>query len=437
LAELPGNDGSWQKMAGKNRVASQPAGGVVKNLSREDALLVYCARLNLSEENLQAIKDLLAGRLDWELLMQKAVWHRIPLLVSHHLRSPALSMLIPEAIRDRLDSLYYQGLARNMVLQNELARFLSACNDQNIPVIVLKGAALLESIYRDISLRSMNDLDILVRPEHLDLAETIALRLGYTYFTSHDTPEQTRKSGRHLDNLVLREKGIFLEIHQHIVNTDDPYHFDLSGFWTRAEPAMILGVRALTFAPVDLLIHLSIKFLLDRRYRSNNALGQLCDISEVICHYGNSLNWDLIERTSQEEGLLRGLYFVFYTCQRLLQTPVPDSILAKFRPQEFNPAAAKLFIRRRVLDTRPWLAHGLLDSRQAFSRRRMLQAIIRRCFGITRQIVRKNGNDARKLSGLRRIADILPRLARVLFRPAELKRDLQLDHWLHDLYTTN
>jgi hypothetical protein len=424
-------------MAGKKSVASQPVEGIVTNLSREDALLIFCARLNLSEENLQAIKYLLAGRLDWNLLMQKAVWHRIPLLVSHHLRSPALSMFVPEVIWERLDSLYYQGLARNMVLQSELARFISACNNHNIPVIVLKGAALLESIYRDISLRSMNDLDILVRPEHLDLAETIALRLGYTYVASHDTREQTRKSGRHLDNLILREKGVWLEIHQHIVNTDDPYRFDLSGFWTRAEPVTIAGARTLTLAPADLLIHLSIKFLLDRRYHSNNALGQLCDISEVIIHYNSSLKWELVERTSQEIDLPKGLYFVLDTCHRLLQTPVPDSILAKFRPQEFNPAAAELFIRRRVLDTRPWLAHGLLDSRQTFSRRRMLQAIIGRCFGFAKQIVRKNGNDARELSGFRRIGDILPRLARVVFKPAELKRDLQLDHWLHDLYTTN
>jgi hypothetical protein len=330
---------------------------------------------------------------------------------------------------EKLKTLHYRSLARNMILQNELSHLLSTFHSHEIPVIVLKGAALLENVYRDISLRPMNDLDILVRPEHLDLAEAIALQRGYTYLEAYDTPEQTRKSGRHLENMLLREKGVFLEIHEHIVNKDDPCHFDLSDFWTRAEPVTISGAHALVLAPGDLLIHLSIKFLLDRRYRSNNALGQLCDISEVIGHYNHSLDWNMIKKTSQEKGILKGLYFVLYTCGHLLQAPIPESVLDMFHSQGFNPASAELFLRRRVLDTRPWLAHGLLDSQLAFSRRSMIREIISRFFHFTRQIIGP--------SGLRRIRDILPRLVRVLLKPAELKRDLQLDRWLHDLYSTN
>jgi hypothetical protein len=424
-------------MAGKKSVAGQSGGRVMINLSREDALLVHCARLDLSEERRQAIKDLLAGKLSWDLLMQKAIWHRLLLLVSHHLSSPELSMFVPEPVLERMKNLQYHSLARNMVFQDELSRLLSELNSQEIPVIVLKGAALLENIYRDISLRPMNDLDILVRPEHLDLAEAIALRRGYTYLAARDTPGRTKKNGRHLDNLILRGKGVLLEIHQHIVDTGDPYHFDLDGFWARAEPVMIAGARALMLAPADLLIHLSVKFLLDRRYRSSNALGQLCDISEVIGHYNHSLDWDLIEKTSQDKGVSKGLHFVLYTCQHLLQAPVPASILDRLQPREFDTASAELFIRRRVLDTRPWLAHGLLDSRLAFSRRSMVRALAGRFSHFTRQIIKKNGNGSNGLPGWRRVIDIMPRLGRVLIRPAELKEDLRLDRWLHDLYNAN
>jgi len=279
----------------------------------------------------------------------------------------------------------------------------------------------------------MNDLDILVRPEQLDLAETNALGRGYVYRAAQNGPKQNRKSGRHLDNLVLRQKGIMLEIHQHFVNADDPYHFDLTDFWNRAEPVKILGVPALILAPEDLLIHLSIKFLLDRRYRSNNALGQLCDISEVIGHYGDSLDWGLVEKTSKGKGISKGLHFVLYTCKHLLQVPISESILDRFHPNKFDVTSAEMFIRRRVLDTRPWLAHGLLDSREAFSRRGLARAISRRFSEFTRQIISKNGNGGNP-PGWRRLIDILPRLGRVLFRPDELKKDLHLDHWLHDIY---
>ena len=403
------------------------------NFSREDALLIHCARLNLSEEQRQAIKALLTKGLDWDLLMHKAVWHRLPLLLSRHLSSPDLAMLVPVPVQEKLKSLRYQRLARNMILQDELSRLLSIFNSQDIPAIVLKGAALLENVYADISLRSMNDLDILVRPEHLDLAENIALGRGYSYPGAKAMTEKARKNGRHLDNLVLREKGIRLEIHQHFVNADDPYHFDLSGFWSRAEPIRILDVPALALAPEDLLIHLSIKFLLDRRYRSNNALGQLCDISEVIGHYGDSLDWDLIEKTSLENGLSKGLYFMLYTCKRLIQAPIPEPIFARFQPPVFDATSAEMFIRRRVLDTRPWLAHGLLDSRGTFNRRGTARAIAHRVSVFTRQIISKNGN-SNGPSGWERLISVLPRLGRVLFRPDELKKDLHLDRWLHDLH---
>src|SRR4030042_6331510 len=145
-------------MAEKNSVAERPSERVMMNLSREDGLLINCARLDMSPGVHQAIKDILTEGVDWDLLMKKAIWHRLLLLVSYHLRSPDLSMLVPKPMLEKMKNLHYHSLARNMVLQDELARLLSVFSKQEIPVIVLKGAALLESIYGDISLRTMGDL---------------------------------------------------------------------------------------------------------------------------------------------------------------------------------------------------------------------------------------------------------------------------------------
>ncbi len=415
-------------MANKNGVAG------IKSIP-EDALLIHCARLDLSRERREAIKEILAGVIDWDLLIDKAAWHRLLPLVSYHLRSPDLIAFIPKPVLDRLSSLHYYNLVRNMVLQDELSRLLSALNNQNIPVIVLKGAALLETVYSDISLRPMGDIDILVRPEHLDQAESIALQQGYGFLVDHEVQKHTKQNCRHLANLWHHEKNMMLEIHHHIVSQDEPYYFNLDGFWARAKPVLISNTPALVLAPEDLLIHLSIRFLLDRRYQSNSALGQICDISEVIKHYSDSLNWGLIEKTSREGGVIKGLHFVLYACQLLLQAPVPSPVLDRFQSQEFDPISAALFIRRRVLDTRPWLAHGLLDSQPDFHRLRTVRAISARFFLFTRQIFKKDGN-GHGLSGLKRVIDILPRLRRILVRPAELKEDLRLDRWLHDLYAS-
>lgn len=402
-------------------------------MSGETALLVHCARLQLSGPRVQAMKDILAAGVDWDHLLQSANWQRLTPLLSHHLMSPELASFVPERIMPRLQSIHYQSLARNMLLQDELGHILSGFNKEGIPVIILKGAALLDTIYRDISLRPMSDLDILVRPEDIGRAEALVLELDYTYLVKPDDGPADQQN-RHLSNLGHRKKGIFLEVHRHIVNTDDAFHFDISDFWARARPVRKAKAEALVFSPEDLLIHLSIKFLSDRRYQSNAAVSQLCDIAEMINHYADSLDWELIVKTSREKGFAAGLYSVLYACQRILGTPVPTAVMQGIRPPQFDPAVMDLFLRRRVLDARPWLAHDLVDHQKSYSRRRALRAILGRSYGLAAEVFKGNGHSRGHIFTTARIKSVVPRLFRLVLKPTELKEDLLLDRWLHDLY---
>jgi len=425
-------------MADEKRAAERPDWGRGIGLSREDELLVHCARLDLLQERRKAVKYLLTEGLDWDLLLERAAWHRLSPLVSHHLRTPDLSVLVPRPVLERLQRLNYQSLARNMLLQNELSQLLSAFNEEGIPVVVLKGAALLGSIYDDIGLRPMSDLDILVQPEHLDRAEAIALCQGYAPIADRNAQGHTTANRRHGPNLIHFEKGIVLEVHQHIVDSDSAYHFDLNGFWAKARPVSISGVPALVLSTEDQLLHLSIKFLLDRNYSSHFALGQLCDISELISGEGDSLNWDLLVRAADDHHIGPGIHYVLYTCEQLLGTQVPASMLARLQPLGFDPSMATLFIHRRLLDTRDWVPLNFMYPKVRYNRYRALLAIINKLFHIPLRMFQERESRGHKISYyFRLMKDMVPALARVLLRPIELKQDLLLDRWLHDLGSDN
>ena len=421
-------------MAEKKEVAQNDR-IMIDGLSREDKILIHCARLNVSPARCETLNGLLAGEPDWDLLLEKATRPRLSCLVSHHLRSADLRMLVPQKVLQKLQNLYYSSLARNMLIQDELSHLLAAFNKEGIPVIVLKGAALLGSVYQDISLRPMSDLDILVQPEHLDRAEAVAFYRGFKYVHSRQSQEIARIKIHQLPYLIHPEKRFVLEIHQHIVDVDSPYRFGLGAFWTRARPNRMFGADALTLAPEDLLIHLSVHFLFDRHYQSNSALGQLCDISEVILHYGNSLDWNLLEKTAKENGIAAGLHCVFYACEQLLGTQVPASVLTQLQPVKFNPSIATLFIRRRVLDTKPWLLLDLISPHLQYSHLRALLAIVNKVFHIPARIYQEQqGFRERKISYYSRLmANIFPTLSRLLLKPMELRQDLLLDRWLHDI----
>jgi hypothetical protein len=419
-------------MAEKVSIAERRPAGTKIALNLQDTLLVLCACIKMSPEKQQVVKNIIKEGVDWNALLEKAGRHRIISLVAHHLMSPELSGLVPNDVLKSLQGIYYKNLARNMILQDELAHIISEFNDRKIPVIILKGAALLDSVYQDIGLRSMGDLDILVHPEHLDSAEAIALNRGYSYFVNQEIQEQTRQECRHLANLWHVQKMILLEIHHHIVSPGEPAYFDLEGFWKRARKIKISGVETLSFAPEDIVIHLCLNFLFDRKYHSLKALGQLSDISEIIKYYQNSLDWDLIVNVGQEHGFTSALHLAFYACQQLLDTPISPDIMARFCPVAFDPDLANSFLKRRVLDTRPWLIHGLADSSPDHRKLGLIYAVYDRFSNIIGNIMKNR--EHRWALALSWAAYLFSEIGKAIIQPSKLKEDLRHDRLLHKLY---
>ena len=62
-------------------------------------------------------------------------------------------------------SIYYNSAARNMRLYKQLENFLDKFATEKIPVIMLKGAHLAWTVYPNMALRPMADVDLLVRNE--------------------------------------------------------------------------------------------------------------------------------------------------------------------------------------------------------------------------------------------------------------------------------
>lgn len=405
----------------------------IKALEPVDQLLTLCARINLSSQDRDIIRHILSNGIDFDYVLTKASWHRISTFVTHHLLSTYFQDLVSEDIREKFQQIQYHNLARNIVLQHELARLLALFQGENIDVIVLKGLALLDTIYKDISLRPMSDVDILVEEKNLKQAEELVLTHGYQYRVSQELQDQTRAECRHLANLWHKEKNIMLEVHHHIVSPGEPYYFDISAFRARARTIEISGTTARAFAPEDMLLHLAIKFLLDRRYESRKALGQLCDISEIIKYNLDSMDWDYVKMTVDKNRLASSLHFVLYACGQLLDTPIPSSVLNVLKPPMFGPADAALFIQRRVIDMKLWLAHGLADSKNNDNKtkRGTLTAMFSRLMNAFADIVRNNDSDMQVRK--RSFKEIWLRIIQVISKPSEFRKDLYLDRWLHGL----
>jgi hypothetical protein len=348
--------------------------------------------------------------LRWERVVHLAAWHRLSPVVYVRLRgSPA-----PPAVLETLEAAYYETAARNLRLLAALDEILAGLDAAGIPAIVLKGAALVETVYADPALRPMSDLDVLVHPHDLAASVEVVRTLGYA-----ETGQPLPPNHRHHPALIGPDGRVPVELHRFLTEEHTPGHFDLSGFWDRAQPG-VRGPRHLVPAPEDLLAHLCMHFLANRVYRSEGALGQVRDIAEVV---RRGIDWRLVEDETSRHGLGVPVYAGLLAAQKLLGAPVPGGILERGRPSGFDEVVVRQLLDRRVLSAQAWLPIEFLRRRKH---------PVRRLFPPRDQLSRRHAGRPSAFY-LRRVVRAAAMAARALGSPTEAWTDLKLNRTLRRL----
>lgn len=279
----------------------------------------------------------------WTEAVRVAEWHRLgPCLYSH------LGGLdgTPPSVMSHLERLYLANAARNMFVGAALMRATEALAGAHVPVILLKGAALVEMAYPDPAVREMLDLDLLVPPERIATATSVLDELGYR--SSGDTVEDAL--AHHDAPLVGADQLVAIELHRHITLLDEGRQFDIGETWERAQPAPRAG--HFLPSPEDLLIHVCVHFTRNRmggsyrRRHTGGALAQVCDLARLVQY--QHVDWELLARTSHRYGLGTMVFLALFAA-RELGVRIPASAVAALQPAGFNPALGRRLVRLRVL----------------------------------------------------------------------------------------
>ena len=151
-----------------------------KPLKKEHRFILACLRFNKTQADFDEIRALASEGLDWNYLYKTASNNGIRPILYKFFKNNDLQEIIPSDFYQQLKDTYYYNLARNTKLFEALKEILHEFNKHNIDVILLKGAYLAPFVYKDIGLREMSDLDLLVRKEQLHEAVDIVKGLGYT-----------------------------------------------------------------------------------------------------------------------------------------------------------------------------------------------------------------------------------------------------------------
>jgi hypothetical protein len=270
---------------------------------------------------------LAAADLDWDRFVTISYAHGIAPLIYHTLQQSTLTDCIPQGATQALRDAYRLNAARNTLVNTELRGILTVFRDQNIEVIVLKGAALAETVYAYRALRPMSDIDLLVRSERLAYVEAKLLEMGYGL-------DVGTKPHHQYHWVFTKNASPNVEIHWHLHRPTDPFRVDIEACWNKAERADIGGVDALVLSPADLLLHLCQHL---GQHKFSGGIRPLCDLSVAVNYYADLIDWAEVARISAQWRMNPCAFVVLELARELLEAPIPMDFLEELKPVNFNP----------------------------------------------------------------------------------------------------
>jgi hypothetical protein len=327
------------------------------NWLREDKFLLLCCQTEIGDKDRDWLDKIQRDKIDWDYFLKKAREEGISPLVFIRLPKVLISKNnIPKYVTDELRKDYYLNASKNTLIFNELRNILNVFNEAGLRVIVLKGAALAETAYRNLALRPMSDVDLLVKKE--DLFSINEHLKGLGHFPSDRSVDDTDVTSTYLTTLDYRSASAnspSFHIHWHFVNStvpNDSYVNDIKmeDIWQDAQKASVASVETMVMAPHHLIIHLSEHAL--RVTHSLSKLSLLCDINEAINSYQDRLDWDRLIKYSLKFKLDRMVYIALYFVSGFLASKIPERALLGLMPKHFS-LAERIFMSAISNNDRP------------------------------------------------------------------------------------
>ena len=287
----------------------------------------------------------------WPKLVSESGRHRVAPLFYKKIKQAGAEKLIPSEALNALRKQYLATAAYNTVLFSQLNELVASLNCNNIPVMLLKGAHLAQFVYKDIALRPMADIDILVKEEHLSEAVQIAFEAGFGFY-GDEHPEKKKNladfdygimpHAKHFKALLHPETKSLLEIHCSITSKTSPFKIDSLELWNAAQKADLENNTVFLLSSEDLILHLCLHAAYDDVF--SNGIGAIYDISETINASKPHLNWGKIKHRSGRWKTDRSLSLALYFTRKYLAADIPEKMLGDF-PHDalFNLAEERIF----------------------------------------------------------------------------------------------
>ncbi len=262
---------------------------------------------------------------DWNALSEAATRMHLSPILSQTIAGSNMESVVPQSVQANFSNAYNQVLARNIVLQQVFIQFAGILNSENIPVVPLKGIYLSETVYADIGLRHLSDIDVLVPENDIEKVRTIMESNGWQVEASimRSKIEDSQFSQAHPYTLVKGD--IRIELHIHLYSGGQNAKIPVTDLWEDTKRESFLGVEIRQFSKELLLQHQCLhlhKHLFGRELKIIN----FCDIREFL-RVETEFDWSRFKRLAEKYQCKEPIAQVLALCSDFWDVEVPPTFL--------------------------------------------------------------------------------------------------------------
>jgi hypothetical protein len=281
---------------------------------------------------------------------------------------------VPSPLLEHMRARFYEISARNHRLARKLVDLTWTFQEHGIPVLAYKGPAVAIAVYGDLSQRQFEDVDLIVRKEHLSTTLDLMTREGYRivpyssrcgfHFVPHSIQPQSPKHLRkyHVVTLQAPDQTFFVDLHWKVSNgrTFGP---DMEKVWAGATKLKLPQGTICTLSREDLFLALCYHGAKHRWAQ----LKWLLDIAQLL-HEPETLDWSHIQELTADSISKQYVGLAILLASDLLGIPQPEA--AKALPITQRTLRVARAIHEEIL-SQGWANTNhhttLLDLQESFS----------------------------------------------------------------------
>lgn len=316
------------------------------NSSETLASLLLCTRTPVDADTSQQILALARSDPAWDGLLMAANEHSLMPLLCKNLETFAGEVL-PGRWRLRFHEEFLRNGCRNLALSADLLRILEAFESHGVCATPYKGAVLAEQAYGDVALRQFSDLDVMVLQQHIAVAHTALLSLGYRALVPDLIRDREDSRRRQIPGQYAyrRDSATMVELHTERTLRYFPRRLDVDKLCERRELVKVAGRQVLTFSREDTLLLASVhgaKHFWER-------LGWIADIAGLAAS-SPPMDWAAVMERARKWGVQRMVLLGAGLAAALYEAPLPGCVSEILRRDATAQALIESICQRFVAE---------------------------------------------------------------------------------------